>query len=397
MTSAQPDMDPLPTSDPPPEIREEFGDLTKKLRGLSREAGLVIGPHAPIPPRPDIVVPMADLLDAVIKHEVSDVFLQPGVPPAALIQGKLKNMTKDEWNADRVLAAIYDISDVTSISKVIRTGDADLGFGYAGRRFRVNLLLHDTGIGAVMRLLPAVPPSIEKIGIPQQMLDTIKMMEGLFLVTGVTGSGKTTTLASMLKHLIETTNNLNIITIEDPIEFKHKSKESVRVWQREVGKHTKNFESGLRAALREAPDIILVGELRDYETIAIAMQAAETGHLVMGTLHTDRPQGAITRIADSFPKERQEMIRVQLSESLIGVATQRLIPSSEGDQRVALFDFMSVDTGIANMIRKGDVFRIDLGLTAKSNPIGHLPRNEHLRQLLAARKITKQTYEEYSK
>jgi twitching motility protein PilT len=235
--------------------------------------------------------------------------------------------------------------------------DLDCSYSLKGvGRFRVNAFRQRKGVGAVFRLIPEHIQTVEELGLPEHLTNLLDVSEGLLLVTGPTGSGKSTTLASLIHHL-----NLNqrahIITIEDPIEFVHKNQQSL-INQREVSSHTKSFHGALRAALREDPDVILVGELRDLESISLALTAAETGHLVLATLHTNSATKTVDRIIDVFPEAQQAQIRVMLSESLRGVIAQTLVRRSDGGGRMPVVEVLVNVPAVANLIREGKTYQI---------------------------------------
>jgi twitching motility protein PilT len=242
----------------------------------------------------------------------------------------------------------------------------------------VNVFADRYGIGSVMRQIPSTVRSAEEMGLPKPILDLCFLNKGLVLVTGPTGSGKSTTLAAMVDHVNRNRDD-HILTIEDPVEFVHENKRCL-VNQREVGTHTQSFKAALRAALREDPDIVLVGELRDLETIAIAIETAETGHLVFGTLHTNSAPSTVDRLIDQFPTDRQAQIRTMLSESLRGVVTQVLC-KRKGGGRVAAMEILLVSSGVANLIREGKTFQIPSVMqTAKG--IGMCTLNDSLLDLV---------------
>ncbi len=235
----------------------------------------------------------------------------------------------------------------------------ELDFGYEFSdvsRFRVNYFFQKRGLGAVFRTIPREIPSFEDLNLPKQLLKFSNMSRGLVLVTGPTGSGKSTTLAAIIDYINKNRKD-HILTIEDPIEFVHQSKGCL-INQREVGTHTSSFASALRAALREDPDVILVGEMRDLETIELAITAAETGHIVFGTLHTSSAAKTVDRIIDAFPSNQQAQIRVMLSESLKGVVSQQLLRRSDKSGRIAALEILFVNTAVANLIREGKTFQI---------------------------------------
>jgi twitching motility protein PilT len=234
--------------------------------------------------------------------------------------------------------------------------DSDFAYEISGlSRFRGNVFMDRKGVGAVFRTVPASVTTAAQIGLPPAVLELCALRKGLVLVTGTTGSGKSTTLASLIDHINRTRSD-HIVTIEDPIEFVHENQRCL-INQREVYAHTRSFRTALRAALREDPDVVLIGELRDLETISIALETAETGHLVLGTLHTTTAASTIDRIIDQFPSDRQPQVRVMLSESLKGVIAQTLCRRVQGG-RVAAFEILLVNTGISNLIREGKTFQI---------------------------------------
>jgi twitching motility protein PilT len=230
-------------------------------------------------------------------------------------------------------------------------------------RFRVNVFMQRNGIGAVFRYISEEILSVEELGLPENLLDLFYVSDGMVLVNGPTGSGKSTTLAALI-HEINTNQRAHIITIEDPIEFVHSNQQSL-INQREVGNHTESFHSALRAALREDPDIILVGEMRDLETISLAITAAETGHLVFATLHTNSATKTVDRIIDVFPNSQQAQIRTMLSESLRGVVAQALLPRADGEGRVPVVEILVNLPAVANLIREGKTFQIASAMQTK--------------------------------
>jgi twitching motility protein PilT len=243
--------------------------------------------------------------------------------------------------------------------KELFTENWELDFSYPlpeVGRFRVNVFMQRHGVAAVFRLIPEKLQTVEELGLPEQLLDLIDVSEGLVLVTGPTGSGKSTTLASLI-HSINMNERAHIITIEDPIEFVHTNGQAL-ISQREVSSHTKSFHAALRAALREDPDIILVGEMRDLETISLAVTAAETGHLVLATLHTNSAIKTVDRIIDAFPENQQGQIRVMLSESLRGIVAQALLPTADGEGRVPVTEILMNVPAVANLIREGKTYQI---------------------------------------
>jgi twitching motility protein PilT len=297
------------------------------------------------------------LLIAAAQLRASDLHLSAGVTPMVRVDGDMRPMSgRAPLSSAALEQVIWPIVPERSREEFLRRRDADFGYELTGQgRFRANIFVDKNGIGAVFRAIPDQIVPIEKLGVPQEVLRLCTLPKGLVLVTGPTGSGKSTTLASLVDY-VNRTRHAHIITIEDPIEFVFENKKCL-VNQREVGAHTQSFRDALRAALREDPDVILVGEMRDLETIEIALETAETGHLVFGTLHTSSAPSTIDRIVDQFPADRQSQIRVMLSESLKGVIAQMLCRRASGG-RVAAFEIMFGIPAIAHLIREKKVFQI---------------------------------------
>ncbi len=305
------------------------------------------------------MVDIEQLLDFLVKQLGSDLHLRSGMTPLVRIDGSMMAIKAPVIQCEELQAAMAKITPERNWKDFLETGDADFCHDVQGKgRFRVNILRHlpGMGIGAVFRVIPAKIPTAEEMGLPQAILKLCMLRKGLVLVTGPTGSGKSTTLAAMIDY-INSNRNDHIITIEDPVEFVHQRKKSL-ITQREVGTHTKAFSKALRAALREDPDIVLVGEMRDLETTHIAIQTAETGHLVFGTLHTTTAASTIDRIVDQFPPEQQEQIRQMLSGSLMGVISQTLLKRKEGKGRVAAREILIGTSGISNLIRESKTAQI---------------------------------------
>jgi len=291
----------------------------------------------------------------------SDLHLTSGSAPYMRIHGDMSKLNYREVSAETARVLIFEILTEKQREIFTENWDLDLSYPLAGvGRFRVNVFMQRNGIAAVFRIIPETIKSIKELELPDQLAGLINVSEGLVLVTGPTGSGKSTTLASMI-HTINVEQQAHIITIEDPIEFVHENHKSL-ISQREVSSHTKSFGAALRAALREDPDIILVGEMRDLETIALAITAAETGHLVFGTLHTNSAIKTVDRIIDVFPETQQAQIRVMLSESLRGVASQVLLPRADHNGRVPVVEVLVNTPAIANLIREGKTFQISSAL-----------------------------------
>jgi twitching motility protein PilT len=301
------------------------------------------------------------LIDTIIRavkdYDASDLHLTTGSPPVLRVDGDIIVLQHEPLTNQATEQFLYEIMSEEDRRAFERTKDIDFAYEIKGVvRLRCNAFEQMKGIGAVLRLIPTHILSVEQLNLPPQILDFTEYNKGLVLITGPTGSGKSSTLAAMIDH-INATRKCHIITIEDPIEFVHDSKMSL-VNQREVGRNTKDFASALRAALREDPDVVLVGELRDLETIQLAVTAAETGRLVFGTLHSRTGPQTIDRLIDVFPEGAKAMIRVMLSESLKGVITQQLLKRANGHGRVPAVEMLKVNVAIANLIREGRTFQI---------------------------------------
>lgn len=298
-----------------------------------------------------------ELFKLVVKQGASDLHLTTGSPPSLRINGEIEKLEYRDLTHDECKALILEILTEDQRRKFSETWDLDCAYSVPNvGRFRCNIFLQRKGIGAVFRYIPDQIRTMEELNVPKSISEILKNNQGLILVTGPTGSGKSTTLAAMINELNET-QKLHILTLEDPIEFVHPNKKSI-VNQREISTNTKSFASALKAALREDPDVILVGEMRDPETIALALKAAETGHLVFGTLHTMTAPKTIDRIIDSFPEEQQNQVRSMLSESLRAVVTQMLIPKLGGRGRVAAHEILVNNIAIGNLIRENRIFQI---------------------------------------
>ncbi len=304
------------------------------------------------------VIQIDRLLDTVIKQNASDLHLTVGKPPTIRARGRLVELRTKSLEPEDTMALMKSIAPERSQTEIQEEGGSDFGFAYGDQaRFRVSIFKQKGVVGLVLRQIPNELLSIEAIGLPRICVDLIRRPRGLFLVTGPTGSGKTTSLASMINYVNENLDR-HIITVEDPIEYYHPHKKSI-VNQREVGTDVPSFAEALRRALRQDPDVILVGELRDLETIEAAITAAETGHLVFGTLHTTGASGTINRIIDAFPVAQQNQVRVQLASALMAVVSQQLLRRIDKKGMVAAYEFMLVTPAIANLIRENKTFRID--------------------------------------
>ncbi len=327
---------------------------------------------------------MDALLDAMLARRASDLHLSSDCPPNFRVDG---DMTPDEsYGAlphERLKELLWSIAPEKNREEWHARKDTDFAHEIPAARFRVNVFADRKGIGAVMRQIPNDILTAEAMGLSQPVLDLCYLTKGLVLVTGPTGSGKSTTLAAMVD-FINRNRDDHIITIEDPIEFVHPNKRCL-VNQREVGVHTAGFKAALRAALREDPDIVLVGELRDLETIAIAIETAETGHLVFGTLHTNTAPSTVDRIIDQFPADRQAQIRMMLSESLKGVLSQTLC-KKVGGGRIPAQEVLLCSSGVANLIREGKTFQIP-SMMQTGRAHGMVTLNDALMELVKRKQV----------
>ena len=293
----------------------------------------------------------------MMENDASDLHLSSGSKPRIRKHGELEEIKYQELNNEILQVLMFEI--ITEEQKKYFLSKKDLDFAYeipGLARFRANYFYQKRGLGAVFRIIPSKILSAKELGLSENILRFTNLSRGLVLVTGPTGSGKSTTLAAMIDHINQTRKD-HILTIEDPVEFVHQNK-SCLVNHREVSNHTESFASALRAALREDPDVILVGEMRDLETIELAITAAETGHLVFGTLHTNSAAKTVDRIIDAFPSSQQAQIRAMLSESLKGVISQQLLKRTDRPGRVAALEILFVNSAVANLIREGKTFQI---------------------------------------
>lgn len=293
----------------------------------------------------------------MMENDASDLHLSAGSKPKIRKHGELEEIKYQELTNDILQVLMFEI--ITEEQKKHFLNKKDLDFAYEIQdtaRFRANYFYQKRGLGAVFRIIPSKILSAKELGLSESILRFTNLSRGLVLVTGPTGSGKSTTLAAMIDHINQTRRD-HILTIEDPVEFVHQNKGCL-VNHREVSNHTESFSSALRAALREDPDVILVGEMRDLETIELAITAAETGHLVFGTLHTNSAAKTVDRIIDAFPSGQQAQIRAMLSESLKGVISQQLLKRADKPGRVAALEILFVNSAVANLVREGKTFQI---------------------------------------
>ncbi len=325
------------------------------------------------------------LLDTVIRQDASDLHLTVGRKPTLRLHGRLRSLDTKVLESDDMVALMKAITPERAQQELQEEGSTDYGFAYGTEaRFRVAVFRQRGDIAIALRLIPNQLLTFEQIGLPPICKELVRRPRGLYIVTGPTGSGKTTSLATMID-FINTNLERHIITIEDPIEYYHYHKKCV-IAQREVGVDVPSFSEALRRALRADPDVVLVGEMRDLETMEAAVRAAETGHLVFATLHTTGAAGTITRIIDAFPTNQQAQIRVQLSTSLICVLSQVLMARADKPGRVAAFEFLVVTPAISNLIRENKTFRIDSAIQT-GKKFGMQLLDDHLWQLYEEGKI----------
>jgi twitching motility protein PilT len=298
-----------------------------------------------------------DILKKMTECDASDLHITSGSAPYLRVHGDMVKLNYKDLTAEVCQALVFEVLSETQRASFLETWDLDCSYSLKGvGRFRVNVFRQRQGVGAVFRLIPENIQTLDELGLPANLTNLLDVSEGLILVTGPTGSGKSTTQAALI-HTINRDRKAHIITIEDPIEFVHHNLNSL-INQREVSSHTRSFHQALRAALREDPDVILVGEMRDLETISLALTAAETGHLVLATLHTNSATKTVDRIIDVFPEAQQAQIRVMLAESLRGVVAQSLVRRSDGTGRVAAVEVLVNTPAVANLIREGKTYQI---------------------------------------
>jgi twitching motility protein PilT len=335
----------------------------------------------------------ADLLLDVIARNASDLHLTAGAPPMVRVRGRLTPLEGyPRLSTTDTREIVYSILTNDQRQKFENDWQLDFAYSVPGHaRFRVNAYMQRAAIGAAFRLIPASIVSMDDLGLPAATRDFIAKPRGFVLVTGPTGSGKSTSLAAMID-AINASREEHIMTVEDPIEFLHSHKKCV-VNQREIGSDAQNFNMALKAALRQDPDVILVGEMRDLETISTALTAAETGHLVFATLHTQSAPQTIDRIIDVFPTAQQDQVRTQLSVALQGVMTQQLLPTADGSSRVVACEVLVPTPAVRNLIREGKTHQIPSAMQTGSS-VGMQTMDAALAQLVRAGKITRRLAEQ---
>lgn len=333
------------------------------------------------------------LLRAAVELKASDIHLTVGVPPVLRINGELKRYGREKLLPDDTEGMARAIVPEKLWDRFKDVGELDFSYSLPGvSRFRVNTYLQRNCAALAIRIIPSQIPTLEQLDLPMVLTDIAEKPQGLFLVTGPTGSGKSTTLAAVINHMNQSMRK-HIITLEDPIEYLHKHGLSV-IDQREVGFDTQNFANGLRAALRQDPDVILVGEMRDLETIHTAITAAETGHLVLGTLHTSSAPSTIDRIIDVFPPAQQPQIRIQLASVLVAVLSQRLFPNVKNDGRVAATEILINNHAVANLIRNEKIHQVQ-NVMQTSRSLGMHTLEMNIKDLVQAGRLSKETVQPY--
>lgn len=328
------------------------------------------------------------ILQVMANVGASDLHLGAGAPPLLRIHGTLEKTRHKVLSADEVRLLLYELMTDEQIERFERLGELDFAYTVEGlARFRVNIFKKHPGIAAAFRIIPHQVPTLEELGLPSVLAQMLGQKSGLILVTGPTNSGKTTTLAAMVDYLNEHMA-YHIITLEDPLEYIHADKNCL-IHQRQIGEHSLSFAAALRAALREDPNVVLVGEMRDNETIALALTAAEIGLLVLATLHTKSAAQTISRLVDSFPVDQQSQIRMTLSEVLVGICSQQLIRRADGNGRVAALEILVRNHAVATLIRESKTHQIQNAiLTGRKE--GMQLMEQHLKELISRNVITAQ-------
>jgi len=333
------------------------------------------------------------LLRAAFELRASDLHLTVGIPPIMRINGQLRQYGQETVKPEDTEAMAKAVISDRLWPQFLEKGEIDFSHGIPGvSRFRINVFRQRSCISLAVRVIPTKIPTIDELGLPEVLKKIVEKPQGLVLVTGPTGSGKSTTLAAMIDYMNKTMRK-HIITLEDPIEYLHKHGNCI-IDQREIGFDTNSFANGLRAALRQDPDVILVGEMRDLETIHTAITAAETGHLVLGTLHTSSAPATIDRIIDVFPPAQQQQIRIQLASVLVAIISQRLFPKANEQGRIAATEILINNSGVANLIRNEKVHQI-VNIMQTSKAQGMHTLESHLKELVYAGWISREIVEPY--
>lgn len=334
-----------------------------------------------------------ELFKVMVENNASDLHITSGAAPYLRIHGDMKALNFRDLSNQDVQGLIFEILTEKQKKQFIEKWELDFAYTVQGvGRFRANVFMQRKGLGAVFRVIPEKIKTAQELNLPPAIVDIVEADRGLVLVTGPTGSGKSTTLAALIHH-INMTRNLHIITVEDPIEFVHQNNKCL-INQREVGSHTKSFANALKSALREDPDVLLVGELRDLETVSLALTAAETGHLVLATLHTNSAAKTIDRIIDVFPEGQQQQIRTMVSESLRGVVAQTLFTRADGQGRVAAYEIMKNTKAISNLIREGKIHQIPSSIQT-GQKYGMVLFEKYVEDLVKKGKVSKKDAEAF--
>ncbi len=316
----------------------------------------------------------------------TDLHMTAGCPPKMRVHGDLDPLDMEVLEEERLERILFEIISPAQKERFLKTNDIDFAYGLPGyARFRTNYYAHQEGRGAVFRRIPEQMMTFEELGLPNAVLQFVELGFGLVIVTGPTGSGKTTTLASIINYMNENYTK-HILTLEEPIEFVHQHKKSL-ITQREIGMHTDDFASALRCAMRMDPDVILIGEMRDTETIGLALTCAEMGMLVFGTLHTNSASRTVDRIIDVFPAEEQQRIRIMLANSLTGVVAEQLLRTADGKGRIAAFEILVGTPATAALIRSAQVTKIDSEIQ-QGGRYGMQTLDSHIRRLLEAGRVS---------
>lgn len=336
---------------------------------------------------------MEKLLHFAFRNNASDLHITTGITPIVRINGKLKKIGTERITPNDSMKLAQEITTDEQFERFRKSGELDFSYSLQGIcRFRVNIFLQRGSVGIVCRVITSEIPTLESLSLPPITKEFAKQTQGILLVTGPTGSGKSTTLAAIVDYINETSSK-HILTLEDPIEYLHTHKSSI-VNQREIGQDSETFSIALRAALRQDPDVILVGEMRDLDTIQTAITAAETGHLVLATLHTTGAAQTVERIIDVFPAENQQQIRTQLASTLVGVISQRLLPKADGSGRIAALEVLVSNHAIANLIRSNKNHQIQTVLeTSKAS--GMQTMNRAVSQLVKKGMVSRSSADEY--
>lgn len=328
-----------------------------------------------------------ELFRLMVDQRASDLHITSGAPPYLRIDGSMVPLNYRELSSQDVQGLIFEILSEKQKRSFVERWELDCAYTLQGTgRFRCNVFMQRKGLGAVFRVIPEKILTAQELNLPPGVMEMIDCDKGLILVTGPTGSGKSTTLAALIHH-INMTRDAHLITVEDPIEFVHPNIKCL-INQREVGSHTKSFANALKSALREDPDILLVGELRDLETVSLALTAAETGHVVFATLHTNSAAKTVDRIIDVFPAEQQAQIRTMLAESLRGVIAQTLFSRADGQGRIAAYEILKNTKAISNLIREGKIHQIPSAIQTAGQSTGMVLFEKYVDDLVRKGKVS---------